>query len=72
MRQVRVYQSCLFVKEPGFQETNWHSDLNMVPMDTNDFVTLWMPLRDLTADDAGLVFASKSHRLVCSRTKSAF
>jgi hypothetical protein len=28
--RVRVYQSCLFVKEPGMAETNWHSDLNMV------------------------------------------
>ena len=33
--RVRLYQSCVFVKPPGFGETNWHSDANMVPLDTN-------------------------------------
>jgi len=60
--KVRIYQSCVFVKEPGFAETNWHSDLNMVPLDTNEFITLWIPLRPLDEDDAALHFASKSHR----------
>ena len=46
----------------GFGETNWHSDANMVPLDTNRFVTLWLPLRPLREDDAALVFASGSHR----------
>jgi hypothetical protein len=60
--KVRLYQSCVFVKEPGMAETNWHSDLNMVPLDTNEFITLWIPLRSLDEDDAALHFASKSHR----------
>ena len=60
--RVRVYQSCVFVKPPGFGETHWHSDANMVPLDTNAFVTLWLPLRPLAEDDAALVFASGSHR----------
>ena len=60
--KVRLYQSCVFVKEPGMDQTNWHSDLNMVPLDTNDFITLWIPLRSLDEDDAALHFASKSHR----------
>lgn len=60
--RVRVYQSCVFVKEPGMAETNWHSDLAMVPLDTNAFVTVWMPLRSLGPGDAQLAFASGSHR----------
>ena len=60
--RARIYQSCVFVKEPGMAETNWHSDLNMVPLDTNDFVTLWIPLRSLDEDDAALHFANRSHR----------
>jgi hypothetical protein len=60
--KVRVYQSCVFVKPPGFGETHWHSDANMVPLDVNKFVTLWLPLRPLHEDDAALVFASGSHR----------
>ena len=38
------------------------ADLNMVPLDTNAFVTAWLPLRSLQADDAALAFASGSHR----------
>ena len=60
--KLRLYQSCVFSKPPGFGETHWHSDANMVPLDTNRFVTLWLPLRPLTEDDAALVFASGSHR----------
>jgi hypothetical protein len=40
-------QSCAFLKVPGHGPTNWHSDLNMVPLDTNHFVTLWIPFRDI-------------------------
>ena len=43
-------------------ETNWHSDLAMVPLDTNSFLTAWLPLRSLTPSDAALEFASASHR----------
>ncbi|EFJ47584.1 hypothetical protein VOLCADRAFT_91857 [Volvox carteri f. nagariensis] len=71
-RRVRVYQDCLFLKEPGFAETNWHSDLRMAPLDTNDFVTAWIPLRPVrgacgggsskSPPDSGLMFAAGSHR----------
>ena len=33
------------LQKPGFHVTNWHSDLRMTPLDTNDFVTAWIPLR---------------------------
>ena len=33
------------LQEPGYSDTNWHSDLRMAPLDTNDFVTAWIPLR---------------------------
>lgn len=62
VERVRLYQDCLFLKMPGFGETNWHSDLNMVPIDTNSFLTVWIPLRSLEKDDSSLHFASGSHR----------
>ncbi len=56
-------QDCLFLKEPGYGETNWHSDLRMAPLDTNAFVTAWLPLRAIAREhDSGLVFAAGSHR----------
>eukprot|EP00850_Spirogloea_muscicola_P008706 SM000047S16845 [mRNA] locus=s47:212680:214959:- [translate_table: standard] len=62
VNKVRLYQDCLFLKQPGFGATNWHSDLNMVPLDTSSFLTIWLPLRDLTAQDSSLLFATGSHR----------
>jgi ectoine hydroxylase-related dioxygenase (phytanoyl-CoA dioxygenase family) len=61
---VRVYQDCVFVKQPGFGETNWHSDLRMTPFDTNASVTCWLPMRAVEGGDrdSGLQFAEGSHR----------
>ena len=64
-KAVRLYQDALFIKRPGDGPTNWHSDLNMAPFDTNDFITCWIPLQDIPAEEAGgsgLVFATASHR----------
>eukprot|EP00611_Tribonema_gayanum_P008068 TRINITY_DN17527_c0_g1_i3.p1 TRINITY_DN17527_c0_g1~~TRINITY_DN17527_c0_g1_i3.p1 ORF type:complete len:406 (-),score=153.31 TRINITY_DN17527_c0_g1_i3:44-1228(-) len=61
---VRVYQDSTFVKRSGDGPTNWHSDLNMAPFDTNDMVTAWLPLTHIAACEdggSGLVFASRSH-----------
>mmetsp|Transcript_136212 Transcript_136212/g.250659 ORF Transcript_136212/g.250659 Transcript_136212/m.250659 type:complete len:303 (+) Transcript_136212:65-973(+) len=63
--RVRLYQDSLFVKRPGDGETHWHSDLAMTPLDTNAFVTLWLPLQSIPPESeggTGLVFASGSHR----------
>ncbi|RYH05100.1 hypothetical protein EON65_45665 [archaeon] len=62
---VRLYQDSLFVKRPGDGATCWHSDLNMAPFDTNDFLTCWIPLVSVPAVEdggTGLSFASASHR----------
>eukprot|EP00879_Flechtneria_rotunda_P030626 GHRR01033285.1.p1 GENE.GHRR01033285.1~~GHRR01033285.1.p1 ORF type:complete len:277 (+),score=84.27 GHRR01033285.1:143-973(+) len=64
VQRLRLYQDCVFLKEPGYAETNWHSDLRMTPLDTNTFVTAWIPLRPIKGGehDSGLVFAACSHR----------
>lgn len=44
-------------------ETNWHSDVRLTPLDTNDFLTFWIPLRPIAAKgDSALEFAQGSHR----------
>ena len=56
-------QDCLFFKRPGMNITNWHSDARLTPLDTNDFITFWIPLRPMKAEnDSGLLFARGSHR----------
>ena len=44
---VRLYQDSVFMKSAGDGPTLWHSDLNMCPFDTNDFLTFWIPLQDI-------------------------
>eukprot|EP00903_Cladosiphon_okamuranus_P014776 g13690.t1 len=64
-KRVRLYQDSTFCKRPGDGPTRWHSDLNMAPLDCNDFVTAWIPLEAVPARKDGgspLVFASRSHR----------
>ena len=63
--RVRLYQDSLFDKRPGDGPTHWHSDLAMAPFDTNELVTLWLPLQPVPALEdggSGLIFASGSHR----------
>ena len=63
--RVRLYQDSLFVKRPGDGPTHWHSDLAMSPLDTNDFVTAWVPLQPVPPEEeggSGLVFADRSHK----------
>eukprot|EP01038_Epipyxis_sp_PR26KG_P004525 gene4525-6390_t len=62
---VRLYQDSVFIKRPGDGPTLWHSDLNMSPFDTNDFITCWIPLQDVPANEdggSGLSYATASHR----------
>jgi ectoine hydroxylase-related dioxygenase (phytanoyl-CoA dioxygenase family) len=64
-KSVRLYQDALFVKRSGDGPTRWHSDLNMAPFDTNDFVTCWIPLQRVPSQSnggSGLSFATGSHR----------
>jgi len=61
-KSVCIYQDSLFVKRPGDGDTQWHSDLNLAPLDTNKFVTVWIPLTEIKKNTTGLRFASGSHR----------
>lgn len=59
---VRIYHDQALFKEPGGGITPWHQDQYYWPVDTDNTVTMWMPLVDLTADMGMLTFASRSHR----------
>jgi len=61
-----LYQSTAFFKPPSpsilNQETAWHRDLNLVPIDTNNYLTMWCPLIKIGRENSILQFASTSHR----------
>lgn len=60
--RVRIYHDQALYKEPGGGATPWHQDQYYWPLDTDQFVTMWMPLIDLTTDMGIMQFASGSHR----------
>ncbi|KAJ1471303.1 hypothetical protein T484DRAFT_1605381, partial [Baffinella frigidus] len=63
--RLRLYQTAIFCKREGHDETGWHTDLGTAPVDTNAMVTLWLPLSRVPAradGGTGLMFARGSHR----------
>ncbi len=59
---VRIYHDQALYKEAGGGFTPWHQDQYYWPMDTNNTVTMWMPLIDINEDMGMLTFASGSHK----------
>lgn len=58
---VRLYQDTAFFKEPGDLESSWHQDQAAAPVDTDRFLTLWIPLEDVSKAQGTLTFAGGSH-----------
>ena len=60
VEKVRIYHDQALYKEPGGGFTPWHQDQYYWPLDTNNTVTMWMPLIDIDEDMGMLTFASGS------------
>ena len=58
---VRLYHDQALFKEPGGGRTPWHQDQNYWPLDTDDIVTMWMPLADLDPAVGSMTFIDGSH-----------
>jgi len=58
---VRMYHDLALFKEPGGGFTPWHQDQIYWPLDTNNTITLWMPLVNIPAEVGSMTFASGSH-----------
>lgn len=59
---VRVIGDDVFCKPPGGRETRWHSDVTFVPIDREQFVSVWIPFRPAFADNGAMVYAAGTHR----------
>jgi ectoine hydroxylase-related dioxygenase (phytanoyl-CoA dioxygenase family) len=62
VENVRIYHDQALYKEPGGGFTPWHQDQYYWPLDTNNTVTMWMPLIDIDEQMGMLTFASGSHK----------
>jgi ectoine hydroxylase-related dioxygenase (phytanoyl-CoA dioxygenase family) len=63
VERVRLYHDQALFKEPGGGHTPWHQDQYYWPLDTNNTITMWMPLIDISSDMGIMNFASGSHKL---------
>ena len=61
VENVRLYHDQALFKEAGGGPTPWHQDQYYWPIDTNNTVTMWMPLVDIDVDMGMLTFASGSY-----------
>jgi ectoine hydroxylase-related dioxygenase (phytanoyl-CoA dioxygenase family) len=61
VEKVRILHDQALYKEPGGGHTPWHQDQYYWPLDTDNTVTMWMPLVDISKDMGMLTFASRSH-----------
>jgi ectoine hydroxylase-related dioxygenase (phytanoyl-CoA dioxygenase family) len=59
---VRLYHDQALFKEPGGGHTPWHQDQSYWPLDTDDTITMWMPLVDIPAEVGSMTFASGSQQ----------
>lgn len=62
VQNVRLYHDQALFKEPGGGPTPWHQDQYYWPIDTNNTITMWMPLIDIDVDMGMLTFASGSYK----------
>ncbi len=60
---VRVYHDQALFKEPGGGPTPWHQDQYYWPLDTDNTITMWMPLVDIPPEIGTMTFGTGSHRL---------
>ncbi|ANE45257.1 phytanoyl-CoA dioxygenase [Paenibacillus swuensis] len=58
---VRMYHDQALFKEPGGGHTPWHQDQIYWPVDTDQTITLWMPLVDIPEEVGSMTFVSGSH-----------
>lgn len=59
--RIRIYHDQVLIKEPGGSSTAWHQDQYYVPLDTDNVLTMWMPMVPATPDMGTLKFAARSH-----------
>jgi hypothetical protein len=64
-RSLRLYQDSVFIKRKNKDGiTPWHIDGRMMPFDTSNIITFWIPLHAIPSiDDGGteILFINKSH-----------
>ena len=62
VERVRIYHDQALFKEAGGGPTPWHQDAYYWPLDTNNMITMWMPLVDVSVEMGPMIFANGSQK----------
>ena len=62
VERVRIYHDQALFKEAGGGPTPWHQDAYYWPLDTNNMITMWMPLVDVAVKMGPMIFANGSQK----------
>lgn len=62
VKGIRLYHDQALYKEAHGGHTPWHQDQYYWPLDSDNTVTMWMPLVDVSIDMGALTFATGSHK----------
>lgn len=62
VKGVRLYHDQGLFKEPGGMPTPWHQDQYYWPINSNNTITMWMPLVNADTEMGTMKFASGSHK----------
>ncbi len=60
---VRIYHDQALFKEPNGGPTPWHQDQSYWPLDTDNTVTMWMPLVPILRRVGTMTFATGTHKM---------
>jgi ectoine hydroxylase-related dioxygenase (phytanoyl-CoA dioxygenase family) len=58
---VRLYHDQALYKEPGGGPTPYHQDRYYWPLETDNTITMWMPLVPITQEMGSMTFVNRSH-----------
>lgn len=59
---VRLFRDQSYFKRPGGANTPWHQDAYFMPLDTDQILTMWIPLTDIVPELAPMSYVTGSHR----------
>jgi len=60
--ELRIIADDVFLKRPGDRVSNWHYDRKFVPIDNDRFLSVWIPLVDVSNDMGTMAYVPGSHR----------
>lgn len=63
VQDVRLVADDLFFKKPRSRVSSWHADRAFLPIDSDKFLSIWIPLQATTRRSGTMAYAAKSHRV---------